>query len=242
MTSFHGLRPTFKGSKRPLRERRCAPEEASLSVMSDTSLRSQIMRGMRPAPRCLAVKRKQLCAELLAHNVDCWLHLRPSWRIALYAALPEELDTTPLIELARAARLPHLSAAHRSPQSRAQDAVRGDERPPSIQPTRDREPEGSRIIGARWLDVVFLPLVGFDARGVRLGNRRRLLRSRLRVPTLAQGVAHTAAHRSRVFVSAGRSTSLPPHTTCCSMRWSRKKGSYDALLADEDRARHFRCR
>jgi 5-formyltetrahydrofolate cyclo-ligase len=32
------------------------------------------------------------------------------------------------------------------------------------------EPEGSRIIGARWLDVVFLPLVGFDSRGVRLGT------------------------------------------------------------------------
>jgi 5-formyltetrahydrofolate cyclo-ligase len=32
------------------------------------------------------------------------------------------------------------------------------------------EPEGMRIIGARWLDVVFLPLVGFDARGVRLGT------------------------------------------------------------------------
>ena len=31
------------------------------------------------------------------------------------------------------------------------------------------EPEGSRIIGARWLDLVFLPLVGFDTRGVRLG-------------------------------------------------------------------------
>ena len=31
------------------------------------------------------------------------------------------------------------------------------------------EPEGGRSIGARWLDVVFVPLVGFDARGVRLG-------------------------------------------------------------------------
>jgi 5-formyltetrahydrofolate cyclo-ligase len=31
------------------------------------------------------------------------------------------------------------------------------------------EPEGSSTIGARWLDVVFLPLVGFDAHGVRLG-------------------------------------------------------------------------
>ncbi len=32
------------------------------------------------------------------------------------------------------------------------------------------EPEGMRVIGARWLDVVFLPLVGFDTRGVRLGT------------------------------------------------------------------------
>src|SRR5262249_23530355 len=32
------------------------------------------------------------------------------------------------------------------------------------------EPEGMEIIGARWLDVVFLPLVGFDSRGVRLGT------------------------------------------------------------------------
>jgi len=32
------------------------------------------------------------------------------------------------------------------------------------------EPAGSRSIGARWLDVVLLPLVGFDARGLRLGT------------------------------------------------------------------------
>jgi 5-formyltetrahydrofolate cyclo-ligase len=31
------------------------------------------------------------------------------------------------------------------------------------------EPEGAHTIGARWLDVVFLPLVGFDSCGVRLG-------------------------------------------------------------------------
>ncbi len=32
------------------------------------------------------------------------------------------------------------------------------------------EPQGSRIISARRLDVVFLPILGFDARGVRLGT------------------------------------------------------------------------
>ncbi len=32
------------------------------------------------------------------------------------------------------------------------------------------EPEAAATIGARWLDMAFLPLVGFDARGVRLGT------------------------------------------------------------------------
>ena len=32
------------------------------------------------------------------------------------------------------------------------------------------EPAAAATIGARWLDVVFLPLVGFDRRGVRLGT------------------------------------------------------------------------
>jgi 5-formyltetrahydrofolate cyclo-ligase len=32
------------------------------------------------------------------------------------------------------------------------------------------EPQGSATLGARWLDVVFLPLVGFDRSGVRLGT------------------------------------------------------------------------
>ena len=31
------------------------------------------------------------------------------------------------------------------------------------------EPTGTAILGARWLNVVFLPLVAFDACGVRLG-------------------------------------------------------------------------
>ena len=31
------------------------------------------------------------------------------------------------------------------------------------------EPRPTEVLAARWLDVVFLPLVGFDRRGVRLG-------------------------------------------------------------------------
>ncbi|MDB6101403.1 MAG: 5-formyltetrahydrofolate cyclo-ligase, partial [Gammaproteobacteria bacterium] len=109
-------------------------------------------------------------ARLIAHHADCWLRLRPSWRIALYAPLPEELDSTPLIDLARArgCRL-YLPRIDRHSLGRKMQFVAMDGRHRSNR-LGIAEPEGSQIIGARWLDVVFLPLVGFDSRGVRLGT------------------------------------------------------------------------
>jgi 5-formyltetrahydrofolate cyclo-ligase len=120
-------------------------------------------RGVPPAER-------NASARLIARHVDGWLRLRPSWRIALYAALPEELDSTPLIELARArgCRL-YLPRIDRHSLGRKMQFVAMSERQRSNR-LGIAEPEGSQIIGARWLDVVFLPLVGFDSRGVRLGT------------------------------------------------------------------------
>ena len=135
-----------------------------------TAARKTLRKALRSKRRALSTKDKKLYAEQVAHNVDCWLHLRPSWRIALYAALPEELDTTPLIEIAcrRGCRI-YLPRIDRHSLGRKMQFVE--------MSTRQRsnrlgiiEPEGSRIIGARWLDVVFLPLVGFDSHGVRLGT------------------------------------------------------------------------
>jgi 5-formyltetrahydrofolate cyclo-ligase len=143
--------------------------------MSETQVtlaasRKRLRSALRAKRRAVTPKARKLYSEQLAHNVDCWLHLRPSWRIALYAALPEELDTTPLIELARqrGCRI-YLPRIDRHSLGRKMQFVE--------MSTRQRsnrlgifEPEGGRIIGARWLDVVFLPLVGFDSRGVRLGT------------------------------------------------------------------------
>ena len=143
--------------------------------MSETQLtlaasRKRLRSALRAKRRAVTPKARKLLSEQLAHNVDCWLHLRPSWRIALYAALPEELDTTPLIELPRqrGCRI-YLPRIDRHSLGRKMQFVE--------MSTRQRsnrlgifEPEGARIIGARWLDVVFLPLVGFDSRGVRLGT------------------------------------------------------------------------
>jgi 5-formyltetrahydrofolate cyclo-ligase len=141
--------------------------------MSDAALasaRKTMRRALRAKRRAVSPAERNASARLIAHNADCWLRLRPSWRIALYAALPEELDSTPLIELARArgCRL-YLPRIDRHSLGRKMQFVAMDGRQRSNR-LGIAEPEGSQIIGARWLDVVFLPLVGFDSRGVRLGT------------------------------------------------------------------------
>jgi 5-formyltetrahydrofolate cyclo-ligase len=141
--------------------------------MSDAALASErksMRRALRAKRRAVTKAERDASARLIAHHADCWLRLRPSWRIALYAALPEELDSTPLIDRARArgCRL-YLPRIDRHSLGRKMQFVAMDGRHRSNR-LGIAEPEGSQIIGARWLDVVFLPLVGFDLRGVRLGT------------------------------------------------------------------------
>jgi 5-formyltetrahydrofolate cyclo-ligase len=141
--------------------------------MSDATLassRKTLRRALRLRRRALPAAERNASARLVAHHADCWLRLRPSWRIALYAALPEELDATPLIELARARGCSlYLPRIDRHSLGRKMQFVAMNDRQRSNR-LGIAEPEGSQIIGARWLDVVFLPLVGFDSRGVRLGT------------------------------------------------------------------------
>jgi 5-formyltetrahydrofolate cyclo-ligase len=126
-------------------------------------LRSQLRaarRAVDPATRALAAKR-------VAEHLDRLFHLRAGQRIALYAALPEELDTGPLTGLARArgclVYLPRIDRrTMRIHFTLAEGATRANH-------LGIDEPAGARGIGARWLDLVILPLVGFDAHGMRLG-------------------------------------------------------------------------
>src|SRR5579871_4770298 len=127
--------------------------------MSDVELqasRKPMRKALRAARRALSPTERIENALAVARNVDCWLQLRPSWRIALYAALPDELDTTPLIERARArgCRL-YLPRIDRQTLGRKMQFVEMNDRQRSNR-LGIVEPEGSRIIGARWLDVVFV--------------------------------------------------------------------------------------
>jgi 5-formyltetrahydrofolate cyclo-ligase len=134
------------------------------------SSRKSMRSALRAKRRAVPASERSESAQLVARNADAWLHLRPSWRVAVYSALAEELDTSPLIALARSrgCRL-YLPRIDRHSLGRKMQFVEMSGRHRSNR-LGIAEPEGSRILGARWLDAVFLPLVGFDLKGVRLGT------------------------------------------------------------------------
>jgi len=132
--------------------------------------RKKLRAALRVRRRQLPPAERAALSQLVARNVDRWLRLRPGWRIAAYAALPEELDSRPLLDLAahRGCRI-YLPRIDRQALGRGMQFIAMNPRQRANR-LGIAEPEGSLAIGARWLDVVFLPLVGFDARGLRLGS------------------------------------------------------------------------
>jgi len=131
--------------------------------------RKALRQQIRARRRAVPLTERARAGQLVAYHADRYLHLRAGWRIAIYAAMPSELDTAPLIDLARRRGcIVYVPRIDRHSSSRKMRFVEltGRQR---LNRLGIHEPEGSSTIGARWLDVVFLPLVGFDAHGVRLG-------------------------------------------------------------------------
>ena len=148
------------------RHRRVAlPDSTSLS-----GARRVLRAQLNARRRALPPHERALLSRRVARNADRALRLRAGWRIALYAALPWELDAAPLLALAvsRGCRI-YLPCIERRRASREMSFV---EHGPALRVNRlgIHEPQGSPSIDARWLDVVFLPLVGFDRSGLRLGS------------------------------------------------------------------------
>jgi 5-formyltetrahydrofolate cyclo-ligase len=120
--------------------------------------------------RAVGAGERAAAARRAALNADRVLHLAAGQCIAAYAALAVELDSAPLIALAqsRGCRI-FLPRIDRRRQSRGMRFIEL-EGPLRRNRLGIREPAGFTTVGARWLDVVFLPLVGFDRRGLRLGT------------------------------------------------------------------------
>ena len=104
----------------------------------------------------------------MARNAARAVRLRPGLRIAVYAPLPDELDVQPLVTLARKRGcriyLPRITDRRRG-RMRFVEATG----PLRRNPLGILEPASAHPLNARWLDAVFVPLVGFDASGMRLG-------------------------------------------------------------------------
>ena len=174
----------------------------------------------------------------IARHADRALNLRSGRRIGIYAATAEELDTSPLIAVAlRRGCLVYLPRIDRRPGVRsmrfaqiadctltlpcspqaARFAPLAARRSPLAAPRSLRanrfgivEPDGPQLTSVRLLDVVFLPLVGFDRHGTRLGMGGGYydrafafmrLRSSWHAPLLV-GIGYSAQEVSRIAPAA----------------------------------------
>lgn len=153
-------------SNGPHRHRRVAPPDSAALGAARTALRARL----NARRRAVSAPDRARAALLVARQADRALHLPAHWRIAVYAALPRELDSAPLIALAasRGCRI-YLPRIDRRRSSHGMRFVRMQGGGWRNNRLGIAEPAGHDTLGARWLDVVFLPLVGFDRSGVRLG-------------------------------------------------------------------------
>jgi 5-formyltetrahydrofolate cyclo-ligase len=198
-------------------------------VITKQSLRRELLaarKALRPAVR-------ERSARVVAAHIADTRWLAPGKRIGLYASMPQELGTGPLIELARQRRCEIFLPRITSMRARRMRFV------PLNARARQHsfgmiEPEGHEWLGARFLDTIFVAGVGFDRRGARLGHGAgfydralafRQLRDHWRGPRLV-GLAYSFQVVPHIPVTA----------TDVFMDYIVTDGGIDELLADEDGA------
>jgi 5-formyltetrahydrofolate cyclo-ligase len=137
-------------------------------ILPATSDRIALRHQLRARRRAISGSRRKLAARWVARLVDQARWMQPGRRVGLYLAMPEELDTAPLLQLARRRRcviaLPRVvSKRHARMQFFEFDGCMKSGAYGIL------EPGAGRGLRVRELDVVFMPLVGFDASGNRIG-------------------------------------------------------------------------
>jgi 5-formyltetrahydrofolate cyclo-ligase len=99
--------------------------------------------------------------------------LTPGKRIGLYASMPHELGTAPLLELALARGcevfLPRIVSLRSHRMQFVPIGAHGRARG-RVHALGMHEPWGTEFFPARFLDTIFVPSVALDARGARLGH------------------------------------------------------------------------
>jgi 5-formyltetrahydrofolate cyclo-ligase len=204
-------------------------------LVNKTQLRRELFaarRAVRPAARTSA-------AIAVAHHISLTSWLAPGKRIGVYASMPQELGTAPLIELALARRcdvfVPRILSMRSRRMAFVPYATTG-----RLHSFGMHEPESTGFFPARFLDTIFCAGVGFDARGGRLGHGAgfydralafRNVRRHWRGPRLV-GVAYAFQVVPHIPVTA----------TDIRMDYIVTDRGIDESLAHEDRAIDLRSR
>jgi 5-formyltetrahydrofolate cyclo-ligase len=128
-----------------------------------------LRKELRAARRALPQRARARAALDVAGLVGATRWLAPGKRIGLYASMPQELGTEPLIALAQSRGceiyLPRIvSLRHRHMQFVPYGAHG------RLHALGMHEPASTEFFPARFLDTIFVPAVGLDARGARLGH------------------------------------------------------------------------
>ena len=155
-------------SNGPHRHLRVAPPNSI--GRSATGERASMRRALRSRRAGLSAAQRWAAARLIAAHVakTRWLH--GGRAVGLYAATGHEVATGPLCELAQRRHCPvYLPRIYDYRQRRMMFALQS-----ARAARRNRhgilEPNTHQIISARALSIVFMPVLGFDARGARLGS------------------------------------------------------------------------
>jgi 5-formyltetrahydrofolate cyclo-ligase len=135
------------------------------------SARDETRREMRRRRRALTESARRQAALAVSNHIDCARLLRPGMRVGVYLAVNGELDTGPVIALARRHGCQVFVPLIHSHRGRTMWFV------PLAGPLRSSrfgtpEPHTRRHarVPSRWLDLVLMPLVAFGPAGERLGS------------------------------------------------------------------------
>jgi 5-formyltetrahydrofolate cyclo-ligase len=124
-----------------------------------------MLRRRRAVPRAARIAAARAIARLIAHTF--WL--APGKRIGVYASMPQEIGTDPLIQLALArgcdVYVPRITSLRSRTMRFVKFSVGG-----TTHALGMHEPDGDQYLGARFLHTVFVPAVALDRRGARLGH------------------------------------------------------------------------
>lgn len=141
----------------------------ALFPFSFVNTKHELRVRMQAQRRALTAAARARAAHGAARHIALMRWLAPGKRIGLYASLPHELGTAPLIELARERRCEIFLPRILSLRSRRMEFVPYDEIG-RLHAFGMHEPWSTEFFPARFLDTVFVPCVAVDRRGARLGH------------------------------------------------------------------------